>query len=52
MSLDKASVAKIARLARLKMDAGALEPMAAELNKILDFVGQLNELDTSDVPPL
>jgi len=52
MSLDKANVAKIARLARLKLDEAQLAPMANELNKILEFVEQLNALDTAGVPPM
>lgn len=52
MSLDKTLVKKIARLARLKIDDAQLEPMAAELNKILAFVEQLNEVDTSKVEPM
>ena len=52
MSLDKATVAKIARLARLKVDDAQLEPMVRELNNILAFVEQLNEVKTDGVPPL
>ena len=52
MSLDKATVARIARLARLKLDETQLEPMARELNNILAFVEQLNEVKTEGVPPL
>ncbi len=52
MSLDKATVAKIARLARLKVDDAHLEPMVRELNNILAFVEQLNEVKTDGVPPL
>lgn len=52
MSLDTAAVAKIARLARLKMDPEALAPMAAELNQILSFVEQLDEVDTAGVAPM
>lgn len=52
MSLDKATVARIARLARLDIAEEALEPMAAELNTILSFVEQLGELDTDGVPPM
>ncbi len=52
MSLDKATVAKIARLARLRVADTALEPMAGELNKIIAFVEQLKEVDTTDVPPM
>jgi aspartyl-tRNA(Asn)/glutamyl-tRNA(Gln) amidotransferase subunit C len=52
MSLDKANVAKIARLARLALAEDQLAPMANELNKILAFVEQLNALDTTGVPPM
>ena len=52
MSLDKATVARIAQLARIRIDADRLEPMAAELGSILDFVEQLNAVDTADVPPM
>jgi len=52
MSLDKATVAKIARLARLKVPEAALEPMAGELNNILKFVEQLREVNTEGVPPM
>ena len=38
MSLDRAAVAKIAKLARLKMEPDRLEAMTSELNRILSFV--------------
>jgi aspartyl-tRNA(Asn)/glutamyl-tRNA(Gln) amidotransferase subunit C len=52
MSLDKATVARVARLARLKLDAAQLEPMVGEVNKILAFVEQLNEVDVAGVEPM
>lgn len=52
MSLDKATVAKIAHLARIKVPEEELEHLAGELNNILSFVEQLNEVDTGNVPPL
>ena len=52
MSLDKATVLRVARLARLKVPDNRLEPLAAELNNILGWVEQLNEVDTDDVPPM
>ena len=52
MSVDKATVAKIASLARLEMGDEELERMAPELNKILSFVEQLGEVDTSSVEPM
>ncbi len=52
MSVDKATVAKIASLARIKMDDAELERMVPELNGILEWVEQLGEVDTSGVEPI
>ncbi|WP_448187299.1 Asp-tRNA(Asn)/Glu-tRNA(Gln) amidotransferase subunit GatC [Azospirillum sp. sgz301742] len=52
MSLDKATVAKIAHLARIKVPEEELDHLAGELNNILSFVEQLNEVDTGNVPPM
>lgn len=52
MSVDKATVAKIASLARIKMNDEELERMAPELSQILDWVEQLGEVDTSQVEPM
>ena len=52
MSLDKATVASIATLARLRVPEDRLEPMVADLNAILGFVEQLDEVDTAGVEPL
>lgn len=52
MSLDKATVASIATLARLRVPEDRLEPMVADLNTILGFVEQLDEVDTAGVEPL
>ena len=52
MSLDKATVARIARLARIKVPDQEAEALAADLSRILAFVEQLNELDCSGVEPL
>ncbi len=52
MSLDKAAVAKIAHLARIKVPEEELDHLAGELNNILSFVEQLNEVDTDKVPPM
>ena len=45
MSVDKATVAKIASLARIRMDDAELERMVPELNGILQWVEQLGEVD-------
>jgi aspartyl-tRNA(Asn)/glutamyl-tRNA(Gln) amidotransferase subunit C len=52
MALDQATVARIATLARIRLSADELEPLAAELSQILTWVEQLNELDTDGVAPL
>lgn len=52
MSVDTKDVAKIAHLARIRVDQAKLEPMTAELNNILDWIGQLNEVDTDGVEPM
>ena len=52
MSVDKTTVAKIARLARLNVQEDRLEPVASELNGILDWIAELNEVPTNDVEPL
>jgi aspartyl-tRNA(Asn)/glutamyl-tRNA(Gln) amidotransferase subunit C len=52
MALDKAAVAHIAALARIRLDEAELEPLAAELSQILTWVEQLAEVDTGDVAPM
>jgi aspartyl-tRNA(Asn)/glutamyl-tRNA(Gln) amidotransferase subunit C len=52
MSVDKATVAKIASLARIRMDDAALERMVPELNGILQWVEQLGEVDVTGIAPM
>ncbi|MCB2065734.1 MAG: Asp-tRNA(Asn)/Glu-tRNA(Gln) amidotransferase subunit GatC [Erythrobacter sp.] len=52
MSVSREQVAKIASLARLEMGDAELDRMVPELNKILDWVEQLGEVDTSAVEPM
>lgn len=52
MSVDKATVAHIAALARIKLPEEDQEETAAALSRILDWIEQLNEVDTADAPPL
>ena len=52
MSVDKATVAKIASLARIRMDDEALERMVPELNGILQWVEQLGEVDVTGIEPM
>lgn len=52
MKIDKASIKKIAHLARLEFDESSAEKMSKDMSQILDWVDQLNELDTASVDPL
>jgi len=52
MSVDKDTVRRIAKLARLAIDENRSESMVAELNAILDWVARLEEVDVTGVAPL
>jgi aspartyl-tRNA(Asn)/glutamyl-tRNA(Gln) amidotransferase subunit C len=52
MEVDEATVRRIARLARIKMSAAEAKGLDKELNGILDWVRQLDEVDTSAVEPM
>ncbi len=52
MAVDKDTVAKIARLARIRVSAEQQEALAGELSNILGWVEQLGELDTEGVAPM
>lgn len=52
MSLDTATVTKIATLARLKVAEADKPQLAKELSSILDFVAQLDEVDVTGVAPM
>jgi aspartyl-tRNA(Asn)/glutamyl-tRNA(Gln) amidotransferase subunit C len=45
-------VERVAELAHLKLAPEEVEPMLRDLNAILDYVAELNELDTSGIEPL
>jgi aspartyl-tRNA(Asn)/glutamyl-tRNA(Gln) amidotransferase subunit C len=52
LALDEATVARIARLARIAVPADELAPLAGELSRILEWIEQLNEIDTAGVAPM
>lgn len=52
MSVDTATVRRVARLARIKVTDDEAERMTNELNSILGFVEQLNEVDVAGVEPM
>jgi aspartyl-tRNA(Asn)/glutamyl-tRNA(Gln) amidotransferase subunit C len=45
-------VERVAELAHLKLAPDEVGPMLRDLNAILDYIAELNELDTSNVLPL
>jgi aspartyl-tRNA(Asn)/glutamyl-tRNA(Gln) amidotransferase subunit C len=52
MSVDIATVKRVARLARIAVDEADAQRMTGELNAILGFVAQLDEVDVSGVEPM
>jgi aspartyl-tRNA(Asn)/glutamyl-tRNA(Gln) amidotransferase subunit C len=52
MSVDAATVRKVAKLARIAVEENEIEPLAAEISGILDWVEQLQEVDVSGVEPM
>jgi len=52
MALDTDTVRRIARLARIHVDDAELAPLADELNNILGWIEQLDEVDTDGVAPM
>ena len=52
MSVDKDTVRRIAKLARLALDESRVEPMARELNGIVTWMERLNEVDVAGVAPM
>ncbi len=52
MAIDAATVRKVAHLARIKTPEDRLEPLAQELNGILAWIEQLNEVDVVGIEPM
>lgn len=52
MPLDKATVARIATLARINLPEAEREALAGELSQILTWIEQLNEVDVAGVAPM
>jgi aspartyl-tRNA(Asn)/glutamyl-tRNA(Gln) amidotransferase subunit C len=52
MSLDPATVRRIAKLARIRVDEAQVAQLLGELSGILDWIAQLEEVDVSGVEPL
>ena len=52
MSLNKKDIEHIAKLAKLKFNDDEIDKLTPQLNRILQYVEKLNELDTENVEPL
>ncbi len=52
MSIDIATAAKVAKLARIKVENHDLPALAEEFNAILGFIEQLEEVDVEGVEPM
>ena len=52
MSFNPQDIRKIGFLARIKIDDSELEPLADELSGIIEWVEQLNEVDTAGIQPM
>mgnify|MGYP002653757673 FL=1 len=52
MSIDPSEARKVAHLARIAVADDALPALAAELNGILHFMEQLNEVDVTGIEPM
>lgn len=52
MSVDTATVKRVAHLARIAVTDAEAERMTGEMNSILGFVEQLNEVDVEGIEPL
>ena len=52
MSLSRDEVAKVALLARLRFSDDELETLTTQLGQVVEYVQQLEELDTESVQPM
>lgn len=52
MSIDETTAARVAKLARIKVEPEALPALAGEFNTILGFIEQLAEVDVEGIDPM
>jgi aspartyl-tRNA(Asn)/glutamyl-tRNA(Gln) amidotransferase subunit C len=52
MSVSEQDVERVAELANLELTSNEKASMLRDLNSVLDYFAQLNELDTTSVPPM
>tara|TARA_Y100001970_G_scaffold294331_1_gene450838 strand:+ start:147973 stop:148260 length:288 start_codon:yes stop_codon:yes gene_type:complete len=52
MGIDKATVLRISRLARIQLDEQGIDSIAKDLDSIINWVEQLNEVNTKGITPM
>ena len=52
MKIDKNTTLKIAKLTRIKIEENEIAELSSQLSSILDWVEQLNEVNTDNIEPL
>ena len=52
MKIDKNTTLKIAKLSRIKIEDSEVDELSSQLSAIVDWVEQLNEVNTDNVEPL
>ena len=52
MKIDDKIIDRLAELAKLEFDSNSKETIKKDLNKILEFIDQLNKVDTEGIAPL
>ena len=52
MSIDETTAARVAKLARIRVEPEALPALAQEFNNILGFIEQLSEVNVEGVEPM
>ena len=52
MKLDENMVNRIAELSKLEFESDEKKSILKDMNKMLEFIDQLNEVDTDDIEPL
>ena len=51
-SLSRDEVAHVAMLARIQLSDGEQDKLAGQLDQIVGFVGQVNDIAADDIPPM
>ena len=52
MKIDKNTTIKIAKLSRIKIEDSEVDELSSQLSAIVDWVEQLNEVNTDNIQPL